>query len=409
MAKNTKFHSDEEIVEVLNGCICCAVRKDLIAFLRKLSKRCRASKLELDAIVIETTGMADPAPVVQTLLVENDLKDFFRLDGIVTLIDAKYIEQHLAEVRPEGAVNESVQQVAFADRLLLNKVDLVPDEKDLVRIEAQLRGINRFAPIQRCTNSNVSVGDVLGIHGFDLQRTLQLNPGFLEAAVGSTKHDKRIGSLSLDQGAARHLRTVKKGELDHGLTQEWIGDLLESQGADLYRMKGVLAIAHSDRRFVFHAVHMTFDGEWGEPWAVDEPRDSKLVFIGKGLDEAALIAGFDACLATPANLARKAERLRFAVGDGVECRTGLGEGDWSAGEVVQLLYREGDMPPGVVAPYQVLLEDGGLIYAREDCSSLIRQPRRKSGRTAERGGGADDGKRAGTSAGGQKRSKHKHG
>ena len=149
LQKNSQFKSDEEIVEVLNGCICCTVRQDLIAILNKLRQRVRSGKLHLDGIVIETTGMADPAPVAQTFLAHAKIRGFARLDGIVTLVDAKHIERHLDAVKPEGVVNEAVAQVAFADRLLLNKTDLVSEAEELDRIEARLRGINGFAPIQR--------------------------------------------------------------------------------------------------------------------------------------------------------------------------------------------------------------------------------------------------------------------
>jgi hypothetical protein len=145
--KNAHFR-DEEIVEVLNGCICCTVRQDLIKILQKLYRRVTSGELHLDGIIIETTGMADPAPVAQTFLKHERIRAFARLDGIVTLVDAKHVERHLDAVKPEGVVNEAVAQVAFADRLLLNKTDLVTEE-DLVRIEARLRGINGFAPIQR--------------------------------------------------------------------------------------------------------------------------------------------------------------------------------------------------------------------------------------------------------------------
>ena len=176
LAKNSKFSSDEEIVEVLNGCVCCSVRSDLVNFVKKLAERTKAGDLCLDAIIIELTGMADPAPVAQTFLVHEDVQAFARLDGIVTLVDAKHIEQHLDEVKPDGVVNEAVAQVAFADRLLLNKIDLVSEE-DLVRIEGRLMGVNQFAPIKRCQKSEVSVEGVLGIHGFDLQRALKAAPG----------------------------------------------------------------------------------------------------------------------------------------------------------------------------------------------------------------------------------------
>ena len=258
MAKNTKLATEQEIVEVLNGCVCCSVRTDLVEVLKKLAARQRAGTLAVDAIVIETTGMANPAPVAQTFLVEPAVREFARLDGVVTLVDVKNVEQHLDELKPEGEVNETISQIAFADRLLLNKVDLVPDEADLSRIEGRLREINGAAPIRRCTRSHVSVDTVLGIDGFDLQRTLSRDPSFLDAKRPPTKHSASVSSHSIDQGAARHLRGgAKAGELDLQLAQEWLGALLHERGDDIYRMKGVLAIAHAEQRFVFHAVPTT--------------------------------------------------------------------------------------------------------------------------------------------------------
>jgi G3E family GTPase len=131
---------------------------------------------QLDGIIIETTGMADPAPVAQTFFVDEMVKDFARLDGIVTLVDAKHVEQHLDEEKPEGAENEAVEQVAFADRILLNKTDLVTEE-DLLRIEARLKSMNSAAPIKRCTKAEVAVDWVLDIGAFDLKRTLEMDPG----------------------------------------------------------------------------------------------------------------------------------------------------------------------------------------------------------------------------------------
>ena len=175
LQKNTKMQADEEIIEMMNGCICCTVRQDLIVVLEKLCKRVKAGKLHLDGIIIETTGMADPAPVAQTFFVDDMVKSFARLDGIITLVDAKHIEQHLDEVKPEGVVNEAKAQVAFADRIMLNKIDLVTTE-DLDRIENRLRAINQVSPIRRCSHSQVSVEHVLDLHGFDLARALKASP-----------------------------------------------------------------------------------------------------------------------------------------------------------------------------------------------------------------------------------------
>ena len=150
LAKNTKLQAKEEIIEMMNGCICCTVRQDLVVVLNKLAARIKKKGLKLDGIIIETTGLADPAPVAQTFFVDPRVMAFARLDGIVTLVDAKHIERHLDEQKPEGVENEAVEQIAFADRMLINKTDLVTNA-DLERVEGRLRAINQFAPIQHCT------------------------------------------------------------------------------------------------------------------------------------------------------------------------------------------------------------------------------------------------------------------
>lgn len=236
LSKNTKMQAAEEIIEMMNGCICCTVRKDLIVVLKKLAKRIQSGKLKLDGIVIETTGMADPAPVAQTFFVDDEVKAFARLDGIVTLVDAKHIEQHLDEVKPEGVENEAVEQLAFADRIVLNKTDLV-SEADLVRIEKRVRCLNAFASLQRSQYAKVSVDSVLDIGGFDLKRTLEIDPEFLNTE-GEHEHDTSVTSLSI----------VQPGEVDLDAVQSWVSDVLKSKGADIYRMKGVLAIEHADQK-----------------------------------------------------------------------------------------------------------------------------------------------------------------
>jgi G3E family GTPase len=353
-----KFESDEEIIEMMNGCICCTVRQDLIEVLVKLAKRQAAGKLKLDGIVIETTGMADPAPVAQTFFVDEQVKSFARLDGIVTLVDAKHVEQHLDEEKPEGAENEAVEQVAFADRLLLNKTDLVSEE-DLARVEKRLKAINSNAPIHRCHQAAVSVDSVLNIGAFDLNRTLEMDPEFLNTD-GEHEHDTSVSSVSITQ----------KGELDLALIEDWVGKMLREKGADIYRMKGVLSIQHAGQRFVYHAVHMIFNGEFMEPWAADEERENKLVFIGKNLDAAALREDFAKCLASPENLEKKRKELRFAVGERVLCNV---ENKWTEGTISELMWRSDDMDPGMVAPYQITLDDGEIVSAPADEDHLVRR------------------------------------
>merc|ERR1719235_740310 len=360
LAQNTKLQTEEEIIEMMNGCICCTVRQDLVVVLNKLAARVKSSGLKLDGIVIETTGMADPAPVAQTFFVDDGIQAFARLDGIVTLVDAKHIEQHLDEEKPEGAENEAVEQVAFADRMLLNKTDLV-EAADLVRVEKRLRSMNAFAPIMRCCQSNVSVDNVLDIKGFDLKRTLEMDPEFLNTD-GEHVHDTTVSSLSI----------IQKGDVDLESVQEWVGWVLRTQATDIYRMKGVLSIAHSKKKFVYQAVHMIFNGNFedDEVWGPDEERESKLVFIGKNLDKEALKSGFAKCAMTPELEEEKKKKLRFAIGDAVECRTSAG---WDKGKVVALMYRDEFMPEGVIAPYQVKLDKGDLIYAPADDNQLIRK------------------------------------
>jgi len=249
--------------------------------------------------------------------------------------------------------------VAFADRLLLNKTDLVSDE-DLMRVEKRLKSLNAFAPIMRCQQSNVSVDSVLNIKGFDLKRTLEMDPEFLNTD-GEHEHDTSVTSVAINL----------PGDIDLNSVQEWISTILQEKGTDIYRMKGVLSIAHSNERFVYQAVHMIFTGDFMEPWEEGETRESKLVFIGKNLNREELTAAFKACQATPDAEDKRRKALRFSVGTRVECKTGATA--WSPGEIVALLYRDEFMQPGVVAPYQIKLDDGNLIYAPADEDAVIRK------------------------------------
>ena len=358
MAKNAKEQVEEEIIEMMNGCICCTVRQDLVVVLRKFSERMKRGTLKkLDCVLIETTGMADPAPVAQTFFVDDEVKENFRLDGIVTLIDAKHVEQHLDEEKAEGEENEAVEQVAFADRMILNKTDLVTED-DLVRVEKRLKSMNASAPIIRSERSAVSVANVLDIRAFDLKKTIDMDPEFLNTE-NEHEHDTTVSSVSV----------IEKRPLDLDAIQRWVNYLLVNRGTDLYRMKGVLNVAKSDERFMFQAVHMIFNGNFDEPWQADETRESRFVFIGKNLDHDELRRGFEKCVLTPELEAKRLAELRFDVGDPVECNTNDG---WVAGVIAGRMYRDDFMPPGLVAPYQIELRDGTLIWAPEDDDDFIR-------------------------------------
>mmetsp|Transcript_51907 Transcript_51907/g.105687 ORF Transcript_51907/g.105687 Transcript_51907/m.105687 type:complete len:354 (+) Transcript_51907:85-1146(+) len=281
-----RFDTQEEIFEMNNGCICCTVRGDLIRILNKILKR----KTKLDAILIETTGMADPAPVIQTFFMEDSVKAQARVDAVLTLVDAKHIVQHLDEEKAEGAENEAVEQVVYADKLLLNKTDLVTPEY-LKDVEGRLRRINKMAEIIPCTNADVALDRVLGIGAFDLEKIMEKDPAFLAEEEGSHHahhhaHDTSVTSVGI----------MKEGTLDLDKINNWLSTLLREKGQDIYRCKGVLSINGMENKFVFQGVHMVFQGEQQQAWGKDETRVNKLVFIGKKLNREELLACFHSCL-----------------------------------------------------------------------------------------------------------------
>lgn len=239
----------------------------------------------LDGVMIETTGLADPAPVAQTFFADDFVQQNYRLDGILTLVDAKHIIDHLNEEKPEGVENEAVEQVAFADRILLNKCDLV-DEDTLVEVEKRIRAINGPVAIKRTTNSVVDMSFVLGIQAFSLDKILDKEDEFLADNQEHT-HDNRVSSVGVDV----------PGEVDSTKLNEWIGWLLKEKGTDLFRSKGILAVRGNPQRFVFQAVHMIFKNSEGNPWKEDEERRCKMIFIGKNLNREELTSGFMACMA----------------------------------------------------------------------------------------------------------------
>lgn len=292
--------SEETIIEVMNGCICCTVRGDLTEALDRMYDRIK----DFDGVLIETTGLADPAPVAQTFFVDERVTERYNLDGIVTVVDAKHIIQHLDEEKPEGIENESVEQLAFADRIMLNKIDLVDDE-GLAEVEKRIKSINAFAPITRTENSIIDPNELINIGAFDLERTLEMDPEFLDTEA-EHEHDDRVTSTSYKFA----------GELNVNKLQSWIGKLMREQGEDLFRYKGVLAVKGMDAKYVFQGVHMLFGGDFSEEiglWKKGEQRECRFVFIGRDLDPEALQQGLVAC---------QAETLRFKRGDTVYANIG---------------------------------------------------------------------------------------
>ncbi|WP_413200093.1 CobW family GTP-binding protein [Nostoc piscinale] len=264
--------ADEEIFEMNNGCICCTVRGDLIRIIGNLMKR----RDKFDHLVIETTGLADPAPVIQTFFVDEDMQAKLSLDAVVTVVDAKHIWQH-------WEADEAQEQIAFADVILLNKTDLVAAE-ELEELEKRIRGMNAIAKIYRTRNSELAMDSLLGVQAFDLNRALEIDPNFL--GEDAHEHDESVYSVAL----------VAAGALDGEKLNAWMSKLLQTQGTDIFRMKGILNIAGEDNRFVFQGVHMIFDGRPDRPWKPTETRKNELVFIGRNLDEAKLKQDFLACL-----------------------------------------------------------------------------------------------------------------
>ena len=263
--------ADEEVFEMNNGCICCTVRGDLIRIVGGLMKRAK----KFDGIIIETTGLANPAPVAQTFFVDEGVRAKARLDAIVTVVDAKNLAARLADT------TEAAAQIAFADVIVLNKLDLV-SEAELTDVEGRIRGINRFAKIHRTTRSDVPVTDILDIGSFDLQRILDADPHFLD--TDEHGHSEGVNSVSFEVERA----------IDPHKFEQWMGTLLQEKGADLLRTKGILAHPGENRRFAFQAVHMIADGDFIGAWP-DGPRRSRLVFIGRDLNRPQLRRGFEAC------------------------------------------------------------------------------------------------------------------
>merc|ERR1712193_517916 len=219
LVKGGSMAEEENIVEMNNGCICCTVRGDLIAGLKRLIKQGKKSGKPLDGVLIETTGLADPAPVAQTFFADDFVQQHMRLDGILTLVDAKHIIQHLDDEKPEGVENEAVEQIAFADRILLNKCDLVESEDELVEVEKRIRAINQKVPIKRTTNSVVDMDFILGIKGFSLDKIIEMDDAFLEDSHDH-QHDSRVSSVGVDIA----------GEVEMPKLEKWIGWLLKEKG-----------------------------------------------------------------------------------------------------------------------------------------------------------------------------------
>ena len=294
--------ADEEVFEMNNGCICCTVRGDLIRILDGLMRQ----KGKFDGIIVETTGLADPAPVAQTFFMDENVGRKTKIDAVVTVADAKWLNERLKDAP------EAKNQIAFADVILINKTDLVSSEQ-LIEVEARIRGINPYAKLHKTERAKIPLDAVLGRNAFDLDRILDLEPDFL----GTDNHDHHHhdhdhGHHHGDEdgrapahGGLKHyhdeemqsiaLRTDKP--LDPDKFFPWVQDLVQKEGPNILRCKGILAFKDDEERFVFQGVHMILDGDHQRPWKTGEKRDSRIIFIGRNLPAKMITEGFESCIA----------------------------------------------------------------------------------------------------------------
>ncbi|MGB6860053.1 MAG: GTP-binding protein [Pseudolabrys sp.] len=293
-------NADEEVFEMNNGCICCTVRGDLVRIIDGLMRR----KGKFDAIIVETTGLADPAPVAQTFFMDEAVGAKTRLDAVVTVADAKWLSDRLKDAP------EAKNQIAFADVILLNKTDLVTPE-ELRELEARIRGLNPYARLHRTERAKIDISEVLGRNAFDLDRILTIEPDFLEGEDHDHDHHQDHGDHA--HGGHHHhhgnglkhyhdedmqsvaLRTDKALNPDKFFP--WIQDLVAKDGPSILRCKGILSFKDDPERFVFQGVHMILDGDHQRPWRPEEVRDSRIVFIGRNLPEDKIRQGFESCIA----------------------------------------------------------------------------------------------------------------
>jgi G3E family GTPase len=300
--------ADEEVFEMNNGCICCTVRGDLVRILDGLMRR----KGKFDAVIVETTGLADPAPVAQTFFVDENVGRKTRLDAVVTVADAKWLLERLKDAP------EAKNQIAFADVILINKTDLVSGD-ELAEVEGRIRGINPYARVHKTERAQIPLSEVLDRNAFDLDRILDIEPDFLEAGDGHDHHhhdhDHDHGH---DHGHAHHDHDhdQQRGGLKHYHDEEmqsfslktdkplnpdkfipWVQNLVQTEGPNILRCKGILSFRDDDERFVFQGVHMILDGDHQRPWNKDEKRNSRIVFIGRNLPEDTIRQGFESCIA----------------------------------------------------------------------------------------------------------------
>mmetsp|Transcript_58770 Transcript_58770/g.143760 ORF Transcript_58770/g.143760 Transcript_58770/m.143760 type:complete len:497 (+) Transcript_58770:152-1642(+) len=398
---------DEEIIEVTNGCICCHIRGDLVRSLTTLYSK--VVEKNLDGILLETTGLADPAPIIQTFFQHAEIMSKFRIDGVVTVVDAKHIIERLDEIKPENTVNEAQEQIAFADKILLNKIDLVSGddkEAELSKIEDAIRGVNPTTKIIRTVKSKVDdYSELINIGGFDVERALEMDSNFLtvqrkhrkdrrvKAIAYSSPNNEEVDLLKFESWLQTLVNTGSDtiaGSIDHGHGHDHSHDhdhdhnhenTPQLQPTNLYRYKGIIAVKGMDQKLVFQGVGMVLgsyfsdtdvwtagigDGEEGD-FPQPQPRHSQFVLIGKDLDREKILSDFQKCVVK--------DQLRFEVGTTVEANIAYNNGTTTKKSLESSLFMRGQ----VIAtwdsgrPYRILLEDTGEeIWSPVDEDSCVR-------------------------------------
>jgi G3E family GTPase len=265
---------EEALIEIRNGCICCTVRTDLVAGVKMLLER---SDINVNRLIIETSGLADPAPVLQTFLADTEVLTRVQLESVVTLVDAAHVQRQIGN-------DIAREQIAFADLIVLNKVDLL-EADDIIPLERHLRAINPTAAILRTKNAEMAADTLFGVHRFSLPNLLAIEPGILQDAHDH-EHDSSITSCAVETTDA----------LDPDRFTRWINQLVQQEGQHIMRMKGVLNFHGEARQFYFHSVHMLLASTPGKRWQSAEVRQSRFVFIGRHLDNTVLPRGFLDCV-----------------------------------------------------------------------------------------------------------------
>ena len=274
---------EETLIEINNGCVCCTVRVDLVASVKELLARTDASDAPIERLILETSGLADPAPVLQTFLADPEVRERVELESVVTVVDAHHVRDQLLDTQmPENIARE---QIAFADVVIVNKVDLA-DERSLIGLHELIRDLNRTALIVKADHGRLPKDALLGVSRFSLPALLDIEPDLLDDGAHDHEHDESIQSCAL----------IESGTLDPDRFNSWVNRLVQEQGQQLMRMKGVLHFRAEARQFHFHSVHMLLEARPGRPWGRDEIRDNRFVFIGRDLDMPRLRAGFRECM-----------------------------------------------------------------------------------------------------------------